>query len=87
MIVILEYLLLFFLVLSASMAVVFKEELISIIFLSIFSITLTTLFVILQAPDVALAEAVIGAGLSTAIFMTTISHIRSDETCHCREDD
>lgn len=87
MIIILEYMLLFFLVLSAIMAVSFKEELVAIIFLSIFSIILTSLYLIHKAPDVALAEAVIGAGLNTAIFMSAISHVREGEDCHCREED
>lgn len=84
--IILEYLLMAFLVLTAVMAVFFEEELISIIFLSIFSITLTTLYLIHQAPDVALAEAVIGAGLITAIFMSAISQVRAGEECHHREE-
>ena len=57
--VILENLLLIFLVLCAVMAVRFDEELISIIFLSIFSLILTSLYLLHRAADVALAEAVI----------------------------
>lgn len=78
--IVLEYLLLFFLVMSAIMAVIFEEELISIIFLSIFSIILTTIYLIYRAADVALAEAVIGAGLNTAIFMSAISQIRKGKS-------
>ncbi|MBS3811928.1 MAG: DUF4040 domain-containing protein [Halanaerobiales bacterium] len=85
--IILKYLLLIFLGVTAYLAISFKEILISIIFLSIFSIVLTALYLIHNAPDVALAEAVIGAGLNTAIFMTVISQIRADEDCHCRKDD
>lgn len=84
--IILEYLLLLFLVLTAIFAVFFEEELISIVFLSIFSIVLTTLYLIHKAPDVALAEGVIGAGLNTAIFMAAISQLRKDEDCHCKKD-
>lgn len=78
--VILENLLLIFLVLCAVMAVRFDEELISIIFLSIFSLILTSLYLLHRAADVALAEAVIGAGLSTAIFMSAISQIRHGDS-------
>ncbi len=78
--IVLEYLLLFFLVMSAIMAVIFDEELISIIFLSIFSIILTAIYLIYRAADVALAEAVIGAGLNTAIFMSAISQIRKGKS-------
>ncbi|HMA59086.1 MAG TPA: hydrogenase subunit MbhD domain-containing protein [Halanaerobiales bacterium] len=84
--IILKYLLLIFLIAAAYLAITFKEELISIIFLSIFSITLTTLYLIHNAPDVALAEAVIGAGLNTAIFMTVISQVREGKSIF-REDD
>ncbi|MFW6238503.1 MAG: Na(+)/H(+) antiporter subunit B [Halanaerobiales bacterium] len=78
MIVVLEYLLMFFLVLSAVLAVHFRRAIISIIFLSIFSIVLTSLYIIHTAPDVALAEAVIGAGFNTALFMTAISQVKAD---------
>ncbi|MFW6270128.1 MAG: Na(+)/H(+) antiporter subunit B [Bacillota bacterium] len=84
---ILEYILIIFLVLLAYMAVISKEELISIIFLSIFSMVLTALYLIHKAPDVALAEAVIGAGLNTAIFMAAISQVRHGEECRHQEDD
>ncbi len=86
MMLIIEYLLLIFLVFTAVMAVITQEELISIIFLSIFSMILAALFIIYQAPDVALTEVVIGTGLTTAIFMATISQVREGEGCHCRED-
>ncbi|MGM0498910.1 MAG: Na(+)/H(+) antiporter subunit B [Bacillota bacterium] len=77
---ILEIILLVFLVFSAVMAVRFDEELISIIFLSIFSLILTSLYLLHKAADVALAEAVIGAGLNTAIFMSAISQIRHGDS-------
>lgn len=85
--VILKYLLLIFLLMTAFLAINFKEVLISIIFLSIFSIILTTLYLIHNAPDVALAEAVIGAGLNTAIFMSVISQVRDGKNSIFREDD
>ena len=83
----LESLLLFLMVFSAFGAVIFKEDLISIICLSIFSIALTTIYLLYKAPDVALAEAVIGTGLNTAIFMTAISHVREGQDCYLSEGD
>lgn len=74
--IILEIILIIFLVFSAIMAISFEEELISIIFLSIFSLVLTSLYLLHKAADVALAEVVIGSGLNTAIFMSAISQIR-----------
>ncbi len=45
----------------------------SAIFLAATSLLLSTEFYLLQAPDVAIAEAAIGAGLSTAIFIVAIT--------------
>jgi uncharacterized MnhB-related membrane protein len=75
------------LILFAFLAITFQEELISIIFLSLFSIVLTTIYLVHKAPDVALAEAVIGTGLTTAIFMATISQIREGEDCQHKEEE
>lgn len=77
---VLEGLLVLFLIFSAVMAVYFEEELISIIFLSMFSLILTALYLLHKAADVALAEVVIGAGLNTAIFMSAISQIRYSDS-------
>ncbi|MFW6287310.1 MAG: Na(+)/H(+) antiporter subunit B [bacterium] len=85
--IILEYLLIIMLVISAFLAVSFKEELISIICLSVFSVSLTALYLLYKAPDVALAEAVIGAGLNTAIFMTAISQVRSGKENYISDDE
>ena len=60
------------LILSAFMALWFKNLLHSIIALGTFSLMLALEFYILRAPDVAIAEAAIGAGLSTAIFIITL---------------
>lgn len=76
----LELILVLFLIFSAFMAVYFDEELISIVFLSIFSLVLTTLYLLHKAADVALAEVVIGTGLNTAIFMSAISQIRNSNS-------
>ena len=83
----LEYILLLLMIITAFMAVSFKEDLISIICLSLFSISLTALYIIYKAPDVALAEVVIGTGLNTAIFMAAISQIRSDKNSPFSEEE
>lgn len=82
----LEYLLIVLMVFAAVLAVIFEEELISIICLSIFSFALTTLYLLYKAPDVALTEAVIGSGLNTAIFMAAISQVRSARKNHVSRD-
>lgn len=50
-----------------------RSLIISVITLSIYSITLTVIFLVLQAVDVAMTEAVIGAGLVTSFFVITIN--------------
>jgi len=63
---------LFLLVVTAFLALWFKNLLHSILALGIFSLLLSLEFYILRAPDVALAEAAIGAGLTTTIFIITL---------------
>ena len=60
------------LILSAGLAVYFKDLLSAAISLAAFSLLLSIEFYILQAPDVAIAEAGIGAALTTAIFIIAI---------------
>ena len=50
----------------------FKDLLAAAIAATAFSLLLSLEFYILQAPDVAIAEAGIGAGLTTAIFIIAI---------------
>jgi len=60
------------LVLSAFFALWFRNLLYSVVSLGAFSLTLSLEFYILRAPDVAIAEAAIGAALTTLIFIFTI---------------
>ncbi|MCL2009831.1 MAG: DUF4040 domain-containing protein [Synergistaceae bacterium] len=60
------------LLVSAFMALWFKNLLHSVLALGVFSLLLALEFYILRAPDVAIAEAAIGAGLSTTIFIITL---------------
>jgi uncharacterized MnhB-related membrane protein len=58
--------------LSAFMALWFRSLVHSILALGVFSLLLALEFYILRAPDVAIAEAAIGAGLSTTIFIIAL---------------
>jgi len=60
------------LVVSAVSVICFKDLLASAISFAVFSLLLALEFYILQAPDVAIAEAGIGAGLTTAILVIAI---------------
>ncbi|MDY0168616.1 MAG: DUF4040 domain-containing protein [Thermoguttaceae bacterium] len=69
--------LLIFLLISALFAVHFRDHLSAVLALSVFSTSMSVLFAVYQAPDVALAEAVVGAGLGTALFLIAVSRTRS----------
>jgi len=56
-------------IIASFLAVVFKKLLSSIVALSVASLLLSLEFYLLHAPDVAIAEAAIGAGLTMAIFI------------------
>ncbi len=60
------------LVIAAGCVCTSKKLLSAAVALAIFSFLLALEFYILQAPDVAIAEAAIGAGLTTAIFIIAI---------------
>ncbi len=57
---------------SAVCAVAFENVLSSVIALGITGAFMSLEFILLQAPDVAIAEAAVGAVLSTAIFVIAV---------------
>jgi uncharacterized MnhB-related membrane protein len=67
------------LVVTALTVVVLRDLLAAAIALAAFSLLLSLEFYILQAPDVAIAEAGIGAGLTTAIYILAIRGTRRTE--------
>lgn len=69
---ILQIVLLILIVITAVMAVSFKDLLAAVISFAATSLLLSLEFYVLQAPDVAIAEAGIGAALTTAIFILAI---------------
>jgi len=68
----LQIMLLAGLIISAYLAIRYRDLLACAVALGVFSFLLSLEFYILQAPDVAIAEAGIGAGLTTAIFILAI---------------
>jgi len=67
------------LVIAALIAIEMKDLLNAAIVLAAFSLVLTFLFFRLHALDLAIAEATIGAGVSTVLFVVAISKTRRDE--------
>ena len=63
-------------IVASFLAVVFKKLLPSVIALAVASLLLSLEFYLLHAPDVAIAEAAIGAGLTMAIFIFAIRGTR-----------
>jgi len=59
-------------ILFSILAVVSKDLLLSVIIMAVVSMTLTLLFLLLQAPDIAITEAAINAGLTTLIYVIAI---------------
>ncbi len=61
-------------ILSSAAIALWKRDLIqSVIFLAVMSMLLSLEFYMLRAPDVAIAEAAIGAGLATAVYIVAIN--------------
>ncbi len=63
-------------IIASFLAVMFNKLLPSVIALSVASLLLSLEFYLLHAPDVAIAEAAIGAGLTVAIFIFAIRGTR-----------
>ncbi len=76
---VLQVLLLVLLVMCGVLAVWLKDLLGSVIALAAGSLLLALQFYLLQAPDVAIAEAGIGAALTTALFVLAIRKTRRKE--------
>lgn len=67
------------LVITALLSMYFRDLLAAIVSYSVFSLVLTVLYFLLDAPDVAIAEAGIGAALTTCIFVIAIRMTRRRE--------
>jgi len=78
-IILFEYMLLIFLI-GCALAVSFTRKVISavIIFMS-YSIVMSIIWILLEAPDLALTEAAIGAGITSILFFLAIKRINTME--------
>lgn len=74
-----QVLILVLIVAGAVLAIWLKDLLASVIALGASSLLLSLEFYLLQAPDVAIAEAGVGAALTTAIFVLAIRKTRRKE--------
>lgn len=55
------------------LALQFRDLLSGVICLAVFSLLCALLFYLLHAPDVAIAEAAVGAGVSTVVFVWAVA--------------
>ncbi len=76
----LELALIAFVVITAVFAALLRDVLGSIAVFAAFSLGLAIIWVLLQAPDVALTEAAVGAGVMTFLFLLTISKTTHPDT-------
>jgi uncharacterized MnhB-related membrane protein len=67
------------LLVAAIAAVRFKNLVSAVIAMAVFSLILSLEFYILQAPDVAIAEAGVGACLTTAMYLLAIKKTTDEE--------
>jgi len=77
--IIIQVVTLLLIVVGGALAVWFRDLLSSIIALAGASLLVSLEFYILQAPDVAIAEAGIGAALTTAIYVIALRRTRRKE--------
>lgn len=58
----------------------------SIIYLGVFSLTMALTYLHFNAPDVALAEAAIGVGLTTVMYLVALKKIQIYDICYVNEE-
>ncbi len=64
---------------SAAAAIRFKNLVSAVLAMAVFSLILSLEFYVLQAPDVAIAEAGVGACLTTAMYLLAIKNTTDEE--------
>lgn len=72
---------LWLILLGVSVAIIASRNLLqSLVYLAIFSLISACLYLTMQAPDVAITEAAIGAAISTIFFLVTLRSVGTDES-------
>lgn len=73
---ILECILLLVLIVTAIAAPVQKRLLNCVVLYTVFSLVMSLLWILLQAPDLAITEAAVGAGVTGVLFVLTLHKIK-----------
>ena len=83
-----ELLLLGFLIACAILAVLHRSTMITILTYMGFSVVMSVIWLTLQAPDLAITEAAVGAGVSTVLYFLALNRIRQlSQTDEARGDE
>ena len=80
-----EVVLLTFLVIAAVAVCAIKWLLASVIIFTSYGVVMSVLWILLAAPDLAITEAAVGAGISGVLFFVVIKRIRIMELEHREE--
>mgnify|MGYP000256865327 FL=1 len=75
--IVFEYVLLIFLIVCAIGATVAKKLLVTVIIFMAYSTAMALVWVLLKAPDLAITEAAVGAGVTTILFFITLKKVRA----------
>lgn len=72
----------FIMILLAFVSIHLKNLIAAVFTVGFVSLGSAVIFLYLQAPDVAMTEAVIGAGLSTVIFILAVRKTKNEDTAN-----
>ena len=81
----LDLLLVMSLLLTALCALLAQDLFRAVVMFMAFGLLMALAWVRLQAPDIALAEAALGAGLTGVLLLDAVSHFRQPEACNDTE--
>ena len=76
---VIEAILILFMLVAAVATSVFRDLISAVVTCAAVSLLASVLFYLLDAPDVAMAEAAIGAGLTTAMFVVAVRKTKRHE--------
>ena len=72
---IIEMMLLIFLIVCAVTAVTAKRTLVTVLIFDAFGLIMSTIWILLQAPDLAITEAAVGAGINGVLLYITLKKV------------
>ncbi|MGB1540044.1 MAG: DUF4040 domain-containing protein [Rickettsiales bacterium] len=75
---VIDWMALTLLIITAFLAIWLRNLLAAAVVLGTFSLLMALLYLLLDAPDVALTEAAVGAGISTVLFLATLSYTSAE---------